>query len=82
MLRFVRPLWNFSSSKYFHDDKYTNLSLISQNKIGSLSHIAEHFSKLGIDMVFVKSQMCNVWTKNKKYVLNVSILKQNQERLD
>lgn len=75
--RFLR----FSSSKYFHDEKYTNLSLYSENKIGSLSHIAELFSKMGIDMVFVKSQFCNAWTEKKKYMLNVSILHQNQEKL-
>lgn len=82
MLRYLSPVMRFTSSKYFYDDKYTNLSLYSENKIGSLSHIAQHFSKLGIDMVFVKSQLCNAWTKNKKYVLNVSIMKQNQERLN
>ena len=78
MLRYIQQLGKFSSSKYFYDNKYTNLSLCSENKIGSLSDIAQHFSKLGIDMVFVKSQLCNAWSQNKRYVLNVSIMKQNQ----
>ena len=73
--RFLRPVFNFSNRKYFYDAKYTNLSLYSENKIGSLSFITDIFSKLGIDMVFVKSQFCNSWTENKKYVLNVSIQK-------
>ena len=80
MLRLLQPLYRFSQ-KYFHDEKYTNLTLYSQNKMGSLSHIADYFTQLNIDMVFVKSQFCNAWTAKKKYVLNISILKQPETKI-
>ena len=81
MLQLFKNLSKFSSQKYFLDDKYTNLTLSSQNRMGSLSHIAEYFSQLKIDMVFVQSQFCNAWTVKKKYVLNISIIKQTETRL-
>ena len=45
-----------SASKYFRDDKYTNLSLHSQRDPDSLGSIAAHFSKNDINLVFMNQK--------------------------
>ena len=70
-------LWKFSTQKHFKDQKYDNLNLFSQNKIGSLRHISETFFNQGIDLTYIKSHFCNAWNENKKFMLELSIAKQS-----
>ena len=50
-----RLFFRFATQKYFQDNKYLNLSLSSQNKIGALNNISEIFSKVGINLTFIKT---------------------------
>ena len=59
MMRRARPFFRLSASKYFRDDKYTNLSLHSQRDPDSLGSIAAHFSKNDIDLVFMNQKPPN-----------------------
>lgn len=75
-------LRNFSSQKYFLDDKYLNISIESTDKLGSLNSISSKFAEHNVNMVYIKSQFANAWTKNKKYCLDVTIEKQDEDKLN
>ena len=64
------------------DDKLQNVSLTTQNKLGSLHNLSNIFTQEGVNMAFIKSHFANAWTHNKKFCLDLSIDKQTSEKLD
>lgn len=72
----------FATQKYFKDNKFVNLSLETQDQLGSLHHVSNVFSTHNIDMTFIKSRISNVWTDTKKYGLDVTIDRQTPAELD